>query len=604
MVALLDQVKSAWEEKSPEFFRTRVKHFLLGKESESDCFLKHLIFKHYSKEDAQKLKPFFDAFCQEIRSIEGRQNVSYDLFLGKLDRLAAKSVDKILNQPASPGSPWTIGQVTGTLRPVLESDGWVILNKGVEAAPLLQKPLAEPFPPAFPKPLQNDPQGLLNQHNVMKRPLGARFAWEEDAKPVTKHLEQCVHCGCLMPLTTRMLRTIYQDPKKHKDPKVYLEKMLPRIQPLYLNAHAIADWMHSEEEKNPEVFKDKLNQQFMFSAYSLAYEFHHKNNNPPQMKPVLPPADGNNNNNYKGTPKQAAQVTKDWLFDLNNIIEMTDSEANRYKEILAAIEAFPDASLQAKKNAKSTVFRFSIFHEFHPAICAEVFGNGLNFSDIIWAEKKGDILLHPEQTDAPLEQRAHIFYNSLEAAWLAVHQRPALLKKFIDEAFYEDAVCLEAQSKKITDWLEANKAYLDTEDSLGHVKNQTKAKNIQDLASELFENAKKTSEAGKDYLEAQQEKEKVLGALQKLADDQNQAPQPKLDAKKVKQEKSLKYINLSLPVLDAKFEKWMTSSKKYEALQEELALRLEGKVASDGVIMPADIKEVLINQLCWPLKES
>jgi len=305
----------------------------------------------------------------------------------------------------------------------------------------------------------------------------------------------------------------------------------------------------------------------------------------------------NNINDY--TAREAAMASKHWKFDPGGLKNSTPEEETRYAEILKAIESFSNASKQGIRNALSTVRRFQKLHRHNAEICHEIYAEGINHSLKHYAERPLDIVLHPEKNDASLEQRAHIFFNILESAWLGTHHNPDLLRDFIENAFYSDAVCLEVQSAKIDEWMEKNKNLLETHDPIERIKKQSKAENILAHANILYGEIKATSDVGKKYLETMRDKDNELDYLHKLEQQNGVANAPQIE----KTKKTLDYIGYALQALDDKFEHWMKASKKYIDMEKELLNHFVGKEAADGMITPEDIHTILTDTLCWPLED-
>jgi len=558
--------------------------------------LKYLVFKQYSKEDAQKLKPFFDAFCKEILAFP-EPNYRDDSYYKKMDALVSKSVEKILNQSSEPGSPYTIGQVTGKLRPnFLENPLWTKANKynyvplqpqlvQAPAVPQMVPNQAQPQkvahqaqPPA--KPIANNPVAVARPQQAPKMIdptlIGAVFYNPADYDLKLQHAQQgCPNCHKLTYHFYGKLFDFYQNRNNLQNfPSVQGN---PQVIAIHQGLLKIVEWMNVEEAKNPDVFKNTLKNQLQYSAVSLAHNFVHQQG----VKPIAGPAPQPAQNNTL-ISKQAAEVTKNWRFDPDKLTEITPEQAQRYDEIQAAIQAFPDVTETTKEDALYTIRLFQTFHTCNEAICTEVFTNAEQHSHFIYVKQPRDILLHPEQMDASLEERANIFYNSIDAAWFAVRENPPLFKRFIEEAFYHGAPCLEARNDRITKWL-INK-------------DKTIDETIQAEAFALFENIKRNSDKGKRFLNHLQRKEKFTKQLEAL--------DPSKENDKADLKERIDDITLGLPRLEDDFTNWMKASNKYQELKKELSTRLDGKGASNGTITGADIDKVLIDQLGWPVDKA
>jgi len=428
---------------------------------------------------------------------------------------------------------------------------------------------------------------------------------------IDMHIDKCKECGeksrRLKELTIAKLCNVYaQAYSKEEDDlaahwaRKFKEEAphLPYIPAELFNKIELLSKLQSTRSIHPHILAPN---QMPVGAY------------PAQFPQMAPRAGGVANPGLlpQGWPQQAAgnlvqplrsnpqfDVSKYWKFDPAALREPTEEEQARYDEILKAIRETSGISDEEKKRASLSVQRFLKLHEQNDVVCRDIVASGLNYPTTVYVEQIGDILLHPDELDASLEQRAYIFYNILEAAWVAVKDRPTAKRRFIKEAFMDRGPCLEAHSKKIDKWLTDNQHLLESDDpeiiKEKMIKNRTKAENIEELGNTLYQKAREESASGKKYNIAAKDKDKILA-------DQEAAT---TDEKKEECERMIGYINISLRELENRLETWMKDSGKYKELRGAVYNELLGKTSSDGDITKEDIDQITELHLSWPAAEE
>ncbi|MBX9621759.1 MAG: SEL1-like repeat protein, partial [Alphaproteobacteria bacterium] len=263
-----------------------------------------------------------------------------------------------------------------------------------------------------------------------------------------------------------------------------------------------------------------------------------------------------------------------WKFNPAGLRNATEDELKLYEEIIKRVEESTLTSAE-KQRTKNALLRFKTLHANNKAICKELMESTevRNYSESIYAVTPQDILIHPEQGDANLEQRAHIIYNILETTYNGVKKTPLSLEKFFKEAFSDTIPCLEAQSRKIDDWRASQEAI---EVKISH---QSISQNIGEFANQLQEDMNKNSETGKKVIEATQDYEMLDVSLKEA--------EPKIRTA------SLKHTSSNIKTLEKKHAKWLKKNNKYEEMRQNLLTTLVGKTAKDGEITENAINNIL-----------
>jgi len=287
-----------------------------------------------------------------------------------------------------------------------------------------------------------------------------------------------------------------------------------------------------------------------------------------------------------------------WTFNPENLRDADESESKLYDEILSLIQSHQNLTATQKNVAKNAILKFKTFHVNNTAICTELIqaARTRNFSDVFHAVNRGDIIIHPGNGDASLDQRAHIIYNTLASTYSAVKEDPILLKKFLEEAFSATIPCLEAQARKIEEWRDSH-----AKEAIA-VSKLTIEGNIYKRAQVLHETMKKESDLGKKQAQAYEEREQAENELKSI---QNGDIKFETDEARRKQ---VRFLTTLISSLDEniktfvfKNEEWLEKTGKYKEIYSSLINSLLNKEAKDGKITQDAINHVWQNILSWPL---
>jgi hypothetical protein len=130
-------------------------------------------------------------------------------------------------------------------------------------------------------------------------------------------------------------------------------------------------------------------------------------------------------------------------------VNATPEELNKYVFIIQVLDLYKDRlSENEYRHAKSTLLAMKNFHQYNREICTELVQSGRTKS-----AQFPNVVIHPEQADLKVEERAPYFFNLLNLAYdTATDQRnEEILIQFFQKAF-GDLHCLEAASRMITQW--------------------------------------------------------------------------------------------------------------------------------------------------------
>lgn len=104
-----------------------------------------------------------------------------------------------------------------------------------------------------------------------------------------------------------------------------------------------------------------------------------------------------------------------------------------------------------------------------------------------------NVVLHPEQSDANLEERAHCFYHILQSTWSEImdiednHLREIMAKRLAEEALSSNTICMEGVSACIDAWYQKNKNLIRTGNLLQkYTQNYIEAKEKTSILAELY----------------------------------------------------------------------------------------------------------------------
>lgn len=600
---------------------TRIIKFLKGSKKHPNKTAKYLIFKQYSHEEADVLSKFFDEYYQFVEKIEKPKNTSnFTEYYKKLDNLAEKS--NIFERGYAENGQKKNARNFGTFRAnPFEPPLWKCYTKKPAPAPVNEHKEEQ-------KPNQNLPFPIGRPHLEPIAPTEAQYKealrinrQDTDYQIRQKNPNHKPELGKIEPVSPKDAQEASQ---------IILKYLKAQNQKQQAEFEQKMQKLNADTEKNMQNIRRlaNMNQGIPNQGYLPRWAKHGIGPGlppaPPQgffpqvphprmegappafpqvrFHPQLPDAQahplGNRNPNPpKSNPQHDVQAN--WKYNLDEIRDATEGELKLYEDILQEIETHPDLTDSDKKVSRSTIRRFKELHKNNKVVCEDIITFGVNYGVRLCAEEPKDILLHPEKSDASLEQRAHIFYNVLESTWVAIKDKPALKKRFFKEAFINGILCLEVQSKKIDKW---RMKYMETQDLENIMQKKTKAENIRELAQPLYEAARQQSEADKKYHQAQKDKDTISSVLE------DKAKLDKLDeiipGLSFLLKNTAGYIDLSLPHYDDGVETWLIASKKYQTMQEEVFEKLLGKTSSDGIITEEDIQKVLVDDLLWPLKSA
>jgi len=297
-----------------------------------------------------------------------------------------------------------------------------------------------------------------------------------------------------------------------------------------------------------------------------------------------------------------------WNFDPANLRSATEEELSKYDEIIEDIDRAVKLRSSEKKVARRTIRRLKTLHKNNEDICAELVEavTPSFVSELYWADEKGDILFHPEQSDVSLEQRAHTFYNILMLAWDTVQKNPSLKLDFYRNAFMDGNFCLEGHSNKIQEWLLSQKHKAFDQESEAHIGSLSIAVNISKYAEHLVSMARDEQwEKGNQLAQAHNISEKHTQKLAKIrkGDKKYKNEDEKLE-KIAEVEFSKKMSVAKVKALEEELETWMVDSGKYEEFRTIMYRAFLGKKAKDGEINEKHIDDVLIDMLGWSIERK
>ncbi|MDP3532879.1 MAG: hypothetical protein Q8S31_06280 [Alphaproteobacteria bacterium] len=153
-----------------------------------------------------------------------------------------------------------------------------------------------------------------------------------------------------------------------------------------------------------------------------------------------------------------------WLYDIENAEDVAkdDECVKKIKFIISEIKDNKTIkNLPGSQNAYLYLNQIWYFARFNIAISYQMFYTHRTSSDILYALGLGNMICHPEQSDASLEQRARIFILRVASVCdglLEIKETRAyktLLKEFI-AVLGNDTLCMEGKLKDVDTWYDAN----------------------------------------------------------------------------------------------------------------------------------------------------
>jgi hypothetical protein len=274
-------------------------------------------------------------------------------------------------------------------------------------------------------------------------------------------------------------------------------------------------------------------------------------------------------------PQPLKGIERKWRFDPSKVRSATDVE-------LQPLHAFRHHLLMSELDHKGKELALEfldgteILAKNNPVICTELFACGNLYSQLFHVREPRDLVLHPEQSDAPLEQRAFNSLAAIRAVWDAIKDDHVAQKHCIEEAF-SHAPCYEAKTKGLIDWLEA---YFDP------TKPETqRIMTKQDLLRRLIQTKIREIERSMPDVD---KLESIQILLTQIREGPNRINYTLIRNAIVEQAAKLKLMQ----------ERWR-QFHLYEAVYNYACGKLEGKLAKDGIITQLDIDRYLTSILSW-----
>jgi hypothetical protein len=294
-----------------------------------------------------------------------------------------------------------------------------------------------------------------------------------------------------------------------------------------------------------------------------------------------------------------------WRFNPADLRNVTPAELDRYNEVLSEVKKDRELTEQERLRVTNTVLRFRKLHENNSDICHElmVCQPVRNYSVVFYAIKPNDLILHPESSDAFLDQRANIIFNSLESAWLAVKDNADLKRTFFKEAFADNIACLEAQASKINDWLKAKQSLFKTQSLDLLYGERTIQDNVFELANLLQEDAKRQSKAGLNLLKAANDQLRCETTLANIRNGDIKFPDNDIRSSQIELlESTLSTLKSSIALFEEAYDRELAATNKYQEMRNAVCAKLQGRKALDGVITAEGVDAILRDMLVWPIE--
>ncbi|MDP1724619.1 MAG: hypothetical protein Q8L85_07950 [Alphaproteobacteria bacterium] len=157
------------------------------------------------------------------------------------------------------------------------------------------------------------------------------------------------------------------------------------------------------------------------------------------------------------------QHNRAYIFDLKNA---RDAGLEENKFIDKVLDYLKNIGFNEKSNCMLYVSNIKVLLSYNILTCYEIFktkgGDFGSSSNLLYAGAGRNIIIHPENQDATLEERAWAYYQMVTSVWNHLMEikekeyRDFLVTRFANEALGSNTLCMEGKLKDIDDWYSKN----------------------------------------------------------------------------------------------------------------------------------------------------
>ncbi|MDP3533038.1 MAG: hypothetical protein Q8S31_07100 [Alphaproteobacteria bacterium] len=288
------------------------------------------------------------------------------------------------------------------------------------------------------------------------------------------------------------------------------------------------------------------------------------------------------------------QHNRTYIFDLKNARD-AGLEENIF--IDNVLDYLKNIGFNEKSNCMLYVSNIKALLSYNILTCYEIFktkgGNFGSSSNLLYAGAGRNIIIHPENQDATLEERAWAYYQMVTSVWNHLMEikekeyRDFLVTRFANEALGSNTLCMEGKLKDIDDWYSKNIHLFEGADlSKKYTDDYCLSKDEVNLICAFYEDLRCLALCDNTYQAFKRDFESYQKVIQSATSDCVNLDQTPIN---------LSFLKTILCDLNKQLEEKETIllEKHKMSIVEQFKNLLVGKMSSEGIIEAEKIKSTL-----------